>query len=147
MLFRFYINFLKFLFVFWLLGSKGFISNLILCFHIFEGIFYIEHSCMIHVQKRVKNFLLIFCILIEAGVGSSFITRKQQVLCFNYFAYVLFVPAFQFWLALILLCDIVKLKALKFKVELILYKLLHSMHIDLIELGYETGTDESMLEP
>lgn len=101
---------------------------------------------MIHIKKRVKNFLLILICLIEIGVTPSLIACEQQFFSFNHLTNILIIPAIQFGASIVFRIDIIELKTLKFKIELIFNKLFHPLHIDFIEFRNETSTDESVFE-
>lgn len=101
---------------------------------------------MIHIEKRVKYLLFIFGILSESGIASTLIASQQQILSLDYLANVLFFPTFLFCPCVTLLANVIKLKALKFKVQLIFHKLFDALNIDLVQFRDETRADEPVLE-
>lgn len=128
------------------MSTEGFISDLVLGLHVFECVFYVEHSSVVHVEKGVKYFLLVLRVLVHGCFDLSFVAGEQQILDLDDLDDILFLPSFRFAPPGFSLCTIVKLKVLKFKVLLILNEFFDSLHINLVKLRDETSTDESMFE-
>jgi hypothetical protein len=143
LLVAFAIDFLSFDFVLHGFVFDGFFSDVVGLGDVFEGIFDVEHGGVIHVDKRVKYFLLVFEVIWPFG---EFVVsgREKQRLALHHLKDIKILPLF--WLHFFIFVECVQLKILKLEIEFILHKITNSFGIDFVEFADERGGDESMFE-
>ncbi len=114
--------------------------------NILEFIVDVEHACMVHIEIVVEIIQLVMGHLFHVGLPLALPTRSEVLLHLDHLKDVHLLPSLRLDVGLYLVAT-VELKILELKIEVVLNKLLYSLHVDFIELGDDARADESVLEP
>jgi hypothetical protein len=114
--------------------------------YVFEGVLYVEHGGVVHVQEGVEHLLLVICVVVHEGVGFALVAGVQEFFGVDEFEQVEFFPFVGIGLLFRSVGLAVELKAFEFEVELVFEEVFDALYVYFVEFGDEAGGDEAVFE-